>query len=852
MNIVFGITGNLGTGKSSLAIDLQSYWSTQGTELKIIELDDVRRYALWKSTQLHHIQLRKDLAKELNILSEGEFHWLNRKAFTELIFSSKEMLDNYANIATPIFMYDIQKDISSENLDAVIVWAHLLEENYEQLLTSSVILTDCSSETIINRLMPSIMKGDDLSYQELKKRMDLQSNTQNCLNLAKEKNIHCILQNTESHVENDGLSQLLETIQTNHKPMSNSNNQVYDTTLPFCKFKIPMNGGRVIWEVTNECNYGCKYCIFASTGRKPEGELSTPEIFSALNQLKNEGFTHIKFTGGEPFLREDMIDILKEADRLGFQFDISTNASKLSEKIVNEFSKLNSEYIHVSLDGHDLPSHESVRGKKSFNPTVNGLKLLCLKGIKIRIGCVIHSENENHLEELIQFCSSLGIRHIVFSMMEPVGRLRDKTKGLATRAIHELAATIEELKQKYPYMLISHNLQSMQKISIDSIKRKKPSNSVSACPAGERFLFINSVGDVSPCTWTSEHRSEYIGGKINKQSLSEILNSAPIQNMRNLANKLIEKAICPMADLKTTETVETAIKAADIQNHDVKFGKFAPIYRFTTENIKYLPLLDINNKKVLTIGGSYDHAIDLALLNAISVTNLDLNICAKYYAQLKRTALASLNYEEFKNFLGNSKNSFNFNVYENIKRLLPLDCSIFFDELYKQVANDGFKLLHSSYLHNRDNQDFLNHTIYLESESKYVEAQEKLKKSDFIWIEQSILNHEDIGMFDIVLLSNIADYSHRMFETTNHAEEFRNKVVLPWLEHIEPGGKIMFAYVFDSPNILGSDKRNCFNDKNIRTNLYENLNGYKYYEVTLDSSIKNALTDSICILERIK
>ena len=852
MKIVFGITGNLGTGKSSLAIDLQAYWATQGKELKIIELDDVRRYALWKSTQLHHIQLRKDLAKELNIPSESEFHWLNRKAFTELIFSSKEMLDNYANVATPVFIYDIKKDIGSENLDAVIVWAHLLEENYEQLLTSSVIITDCSSETIISRLMPGIMKGDDLSYQELKKRMDLQSNTQKSLNLAKEKNIHCVLQNTESHIENEGLSQLFKAIQVNHKPMSNSNNQAYDTTLPFCKFKIPVNGGRVIWEVTNECNYGCKYCIFASTGRKPEGELSTDEIFSALQQLKNEGFSHIKFTGGEPFLREDMIDILKEADRLGFQFDISTNASKLNEKIVNEFSKLNSEYIHVSLDGHDLPSHESVRGKKSFNPTVNGLKLLCSKGIKIRIGCVIHSENENHLEELIQFCSLLGVRHIVFSMMEPVGRLRDKTKGLATRAIPELAATIEELKQKYPYILISHNLQSMQKISIDSIKGKKQVNPVSSCPAGERFLFINSVGDVSPCTWTSEHRPEYIGGKINKQSLSEILNSEPIQNMRLLADKLIEKAICPMADLSTTEMVETALKSADIQNHDVKFGKFAPIYRFTTENIKYLPLLDIENKRVLTIGGSYDHAIDLALLNAASVTNVDLNVCAKYYAQLKRAALVSLNYAEFINFLGNSKDSFNFNVYKNIKQLLPLDCSIFFDELYKQFDNDGYKLSQSSYFHNRDNQDFLKHSLYLSNESNYIEVQEKLKKSHFTWVEESILNHENISKFDIILLSNIADYSHKMFEVTNHAEEFKNKVVLPWLEHLEPSGKIMFAYVFDSQNILSSDKRNHFNDKNVRTSLYGNLDGYKYSEMILDSSIKNALTDNICILERTK
>jgi dephospho-CoA kinase len=221
MNIVFGITGSLGAGKTSLAVDLQSYWATQGKQLKIIELDDVRRYALWNSSQKHHIQLRKDLAKKLNIQSETEFHWLNRKMFTELIFSSREMLDVYAEIATPIFIADIEKNIKSEDLDVVIVWAHLLEENYDVLLNSSVIITDCLSKTVINRLMPGILKGDDLSYQELKKRIDLQSNTQTCLSLAKNKNISFILQNTESPVTTNDLSNLFYSISNNHKVDNN-------------------------------------------------------------------------------------------------------------------------------------------------------------------------------------------------------------------------------------------------------------------------------------------------------------------------------------------------------------------------------------------------------------------------------------------------------------------------------------------------------------------------------------------------------------------------------------------------------------------------------------------------------
>lgn len=213
--IVFGITGNLGSGKSSLAIDLQSYWATQNKQLNIVELDDIRRYALWKSTENHHIQLRKDLSKALKISSDSNLYWLDRKEFTELIFSDRKILDIYVDIATQVLMYDIKKIINLEKLDTVIVWAHLLEENYDKLLTGSVIITDCSSTIILNRLIPGMLKGNDLSYQELQKRMDLQSNTKKYLSLAKEKNIHCILQNTEENLQDEQLKKLFTAIYNN-------------------------------------------------------------------------------------------------------------------------------------------------------------------------------------------------------------------------------------------------------------------------------------------------------------------------------------------------------------------------------------------------------------------------------------------------------------------------------------------------------------------------------------------------------------------------------------------------------------------------------------------------------------
>ena len=128
----------------------------------------------------------------------------------------------------------------------------------------------------------------------------------------------------------------------------------------FCKFHFPNNIRKIIWEITNQCNYSCEYCIFSSTGKKPRGELSFEQCIQTIEQLKQEGFNYIKFTGGEPFMRDDFLDILSYAQSQGFSFDISSNASFINDEISQKLSFLNINFIHISLDGYDSFSQEIV------------------------------------------------------------------------------------------------------------------------------------------------------------------------------------------------------------------------------------------------------------------------------------------------------------------------------------------------------------------------------------------------------------------------------------------------------------------------------------------------------------
>lgn len=290
---------------------------------------------------------------------------------------------------------------------------------------------------------------------------------------------------------------------------------------PFCLFRIPENGGRVLWEITNTCNYHCSYCIFSSETIKYENELTTDEVKRTIKELKNNNFTYIKFTGGEPFTRKDMTEILKYATELGFDMDISTNASLITEKIAKELKDINFPMVHVSLDGADKNSHEFVRGKDTFERTLRGIKYLTQNDIYTRIGTVIYKQNEDRLEDIVKLAIELKANEIIFSFMEAVGRLEGDDTIISKKTIDAVRNEIDKLALKYE-----------KQIQVKySFTENKVCKSEKCCPAVKKFLYINNLGQVSPCTWVVANNSEYQSKlTLKNNTFREIINSEPIQN----------------------------------------------------------------------------------------------------------------------------------------------------------------------------------------------------------------------------------------------------------------------------------------------------------------------------------
>jgi len=303
----------------------------------------------------------------------------------------------------------------------------------------------------------------------------------------------------------------------------------------FCLFRIPYNGGRVIWEITNRCNYSCTYCIFSSEKTNNLNELNTKEIICALEELSENNFKSIKFTGGEPFIRKDFMHILRKSKELGIINDVSTNASLINKTVASELSEL-VEMVHVSIDGPNKEIHEIVRGKGTYKPTIRGLKHLAQSNY-VRVGTVIFKGNESYLEQIVQSILPFGAKEIIFSFMEPVGRLKKDSSLISTRTIENVKSEIENLASIYP------------KIKINYSFTEHSSKYRGICPGATRFLYINNLGKISPCTWVSAMHPEYQTSQTLKETtFKNLINSPEIQSYFNYIQCQIneEKIGCPM------------------------------------------------------------------------------------------------------------------------------------------------------------------------------------------------------------------------------------------------------------------------------------------------------------------
>ena len=164
-------------------------------------------------------------------------------------------------------------------------------------------------------------------------------------------------------------------------------------------------------EVTKRCNLRCIHCAIRADAPNRSEELSTDEIKSLIDSLSSLGTMYLSMSGGEPFLRKDIFDLVKYGKSRGLGLHISSNGTLITRGAARRLNALGLDAITISLDAVTPEIHDAIRGVKgAFEKAVSAIKNLveCKRRTQVGINAIVTDLNFHELPELVDFAAELG------------------------------------------------------------------------------------------------------------------------------------------------------------------------------------------------------------------------------------------------------------------------------------------------------------------------------------------------------------------------------------------------------------------------------------------------------------
>jgi len=276
-------------------------------------------------------------------------------------------------------------------------------------------------------------------------------------------------------------------------------------------------------ELTLRCNQACVHCYLERERPGEREELSRPEIRVMLEGLAQLGTLILVFTGGEIFLRKDLLEILEESRKLGFAVVLFTNGTLITPEHVSRLYDLAPLGIEISLHGADPATHDAVTGAPgSFESALGAIRLLRQKGLRVKIKGNLLKSNRGDYNDLIALADGLGCEYTMDPFIFPC---RDKDPApLSERLGPDILKTVFSDSR-----LIRGKKEGPGKEYLE-----EPENRL--CGAGANVLTVCSNGDVFPCL-----PLKLKAGSIRETSIARIWNESPVfQRLRTYRVKDLE------------------------------------------------------------------------------------------------------------------------------------------------------------------------------------------------------------------------------------------------------------------------------------------------------------------------
>jgi radical SAM protein with 4Fe4S-binding SPASM domain len=278
-----------------------------------------------------------------------------------------------------------------------------------------------------------------------------------------------------------------------------------------------------VWEITLRCDLACVHCG-SRAGRARPDELTTAECLDLVDQMADLGVREVTLIGGEAYLRDDWLEIVRALRRRGLQASMTTGGRGLTTERVAAAAAAGLQSVSVSLDGLE-ETHDRLRGVRgSYQAALSALANLRAAGIPISVNTQVNRLSMSELPSILETVIAVGGRAWQVQLTAAMGRAADQPDLLPQPFdMLELFPVLAQLKRRCDEAGVrlwpGNNIGYFG--PYESVLRgSMPRGHMASCGAGCTTLGIEADGAIKGCP--SLQTDPWTGGNLRDASLRDI------------------------------------------------------------------------------------------------------------------------------------------------------------------------------------------------------------------------------------------------------------------------------------------------------------------------------------------
>ena len=285
------------------------------------------------------------------------------------------------------------------------------------------------------------------------------------------------------------------------------------------------------------CNQQCMHCYAASQEYAEAKELTTDEWKKVIDICRKNCIPQITFTGGEPTLREDLVDLVRYS--MWFVTRLNTNGVLLTKKLCERLYDASLDSVQITLYSSVPEIHNKLVGAENFNKTVQGIKNAIAAGLNVSINTPLCTLNKNYVDTL-KFAKELGVMYASSSGLIVTGNAKNRRSKVTQLKKKDITDIMRKASKYAEEEKIELSFTSPGWIDEEELKKMKLD--LPSCGACLSNMAIAPDGNVMPCqSWLGKDASL---GNILTKKWDKIWNGEKCKKIRKRSSKVYY--VCPL------------------------------------------------------------------------------------------------------------------------------------------------------------------------------------------------------------------------------------------------------------------------------------------------------------------